>query len=133
MNGNCGQMEPLIWRISVPAGSKTNQSTDRSLALILNASGAVRIEWLAAEVGWSSRHLNRMFRRHTGLSTQSFSQTIRFQHACKQLYSAPSNTLDTAIELGYFDQSHLLNDYKKYLHKNPSIFANRFKSDFYNP
>ena len=106
---------------------------DQALAFIFKSSGAIRIERLAAEVGWSSRHLNRMFRRHTGLSTQSFSQTIRFQHACKQLYSAPGNTLDTAIELGYFDQSHLLNDYKKYLHRNPSIFADRFKSDFYNP
>ncbi|MBL4583519.1 MAG: AraC family transcriptional regulator [Pseudomonadales bacterium] len=75
---------------------------------------------------------NRMFRQYAGLSTQSFCQTIRLQYACRWLYYEPQNTLNTAIELGYFDQAHLLNDYKKYLFKNPKVFSQRFKSDFYN-
>lgn len=106
---------------------------DQALALIYKARGTLKVEQLANQIGWSRRHLNRMFRSNTGLSTQAFCQTIRRQHACLDLYRTPTNSLNTAIELGYYDQAHLLNDYKKHLQASPGSIANRFMSDFYNP
>jgi len=105
---------------------------DHALSLIYQSFGNIKIARLAAMVGWSSRHLNRLFRFHTGLSTKAFVQTIRIQHVCKQLYMAPGNSLSTVLELGFFDQSHLIKDCKKRLLSSPSIFFDRFKSDFYN-
>ncbi len=105
---------------------------DHALSLIYQSFGNIKIAQLATMVGWSSRHLNRLFRLHTGLSTKAFVQTIRIQHVCKQLYMTPENTLHTALELGFFDQSHLIRDYKKHLLSSPSMFFDRFKSDFYN-
>ncbi len=105
---------------------------DHALSLIYQSLGTIKVAQLAAMVGWSSRHLNRLFRLHTGLSTKAFVQIIRFQHACKQLYIAPENSLNAALELGFFDQSHLIKDYKKRLLSSPSLFFDRFKSDFYN-
>jgi len=111
---------------------QANAQFDHALSLIYQSFGAIKVAQLATMVGWSSRHLNRMFRFHTGLSTKAFTQTIRIQHACKQLHLAPRNSLSSAYELGYFDQSHLIKDYKKHLLLNPSLFFDRFKSDFYN-
>lgn len=105
---------------------------DQALSLIYQSLGNVKINALATRIGWSSRHLNRLFRYHTGLSTKQFSQTIRLQHACKQLYLTPSDSLQTASELGFYDQAHLLRDYKRRLLSNPRIFFDRFMSDFYN-
>lgn len=105
---------------------------DHALSLIYQSSGNIKIENLATRVGWSSRHLNRMFRNHIGLSTKAFAQTIRIQNACKQLCITPDDSLKTALDLGFFDQAHLLNDYKKRLSSSPGIFFERFKSDFYN-
>lgn len=106
---------------------------DHALSLIYQSYGNIRVNELANSVDWSSRHLNRLFHLHTGLSTKTFSQIIRMQHACKQLYTTPRNSLlHSKLELGFFDQSHLIKDFRKYLLSKPSTFFNRFMSDLYN-
>jgi AraC-like DNA-binding protein len=107
-------------------------SFDHALKLIYQSAGNMRVKLLAELVGCSPRHLNRLFSLHTGMSSKSFIQIIRLQKACKQLHAAPSESLNTAMELGYFDQSHLINDYKQRLLLPPSLFSKRFMSDFYN-
>ena len=106
---------------------------DQALSLVYRHMGNIKVGQLADKIGWSSRHLNRQFRLHTGLNIKAFAQTIRMQHVCKQLYSSPGTTLNIAHELGFFDQAHLINDFKKRLFINPSSFINQFMSDFYNP
>lgn len=106
---------------------------DRALASIYRSCGNINItKDLAAYVGVSSRHLNRLFQQHTGLSTKSFAQTIRFQHASRYLSEQPEDSLKVALKTGYFDQSHLLKDFKIRLEESPVSFFNRFMSDFYN-
>lgn len=105
---------------------------DQALFLIYQSFGNARISHLADSVGWSSRHLNRLFRFHTGLNTKTFSKIIRIQHACRQLYIMPSGSLKPVLELGFFDQSHLIRDFRKCLLSNPGVFFDRFMSDFYN-
>jgi len=106
---------------------------DEALACIYRSRGSINItQDLATQVGVSSRHLNRLFRLHTGFSTKSFAQTIRFQHASKYLSEQPGNSLNAALMTGYFDQSHLLNDFQKRLEESPVPFFSRFMSDFYN-
>lgn len=111
---------------------RSASSFDHALSLIYQSLGNVKINQLATSVGWSSRHLNRLFRYYTGLSTKTFAQTIRIQHACKQLCAKPGDSLKTAFSLGFFDQAHLLKDYKKRLLLNPGMLFDRFRSDFYN-
>lgn len=105
---------------------------DHALSLVYQSFGNIKVGQLATMVGWSSRHLNRLFRLHTGLSSKTFAQTIRIQHACKQLYISPGDSLNTALELGFFDQPHLIKDFKKRLSSSPGTFFDRFMSDFYN-
>jgi len=106
---------------------------EQALGLIYDSRGNIEIErGLAKNIGLSSRQLNRLFRRNTGFSTKSFAQTIRFQHACRQLYVQPENSLEIAMNLGYFDQAHLLTDFKKRLSQSPTAFFDRYMSDFYN-
>ncbi len=105
---------------------------DQMLSLIYQSSGNIKINQLAGLIGLTSRHLNRLFRQYTGLSTKAFTQIIRIQHACKQLYLKPGESLETAFDLGFYDQAHLLKDYKSRLSSNPSLFFERFRSDFYN-
>ena len=105
---------------------------DHALSLVYQSFGSLKVSQLAATVGWSTRHLNRRFLLHTGLNTKTFAQIIRIQHVCKQLITTANDSLQTALELGYFDQSHLIKDFKKRLLTNPSLFFERFMSDFYN-
>lgn len=105
---------------------------DAALALIYQSVGNVDIVQLAKKIGVSRRHLNRLFQQFTGLSTKAFAQIIRLQSACQQLYVNPDNSLEIAATLGFFDQAHLLRQYKRDLLLNPRSLAKRFMSDFYN-
>ncbi|MDH3325611.1 MAG: helix-turn-helix domain-containing protein [Gammaproteobacteria bacterium] len=105
---------------------------DLALSLIYQSSGNIEISNLANKTGLSSRHLNRLFQQYTGLNTKKFSQIIRIQNVCKRLYETPNNSLEMAIDSGFFDQAHLLNEYKRFLLVNPRSLFNRFVSDYYN-
>lgn len=106
---------------------------EQALALIHQCYGNVRVNALAKQVGWSSRHLNRIFQLHTGLSSKNFSSIIRMQHTCKQLYANPERSLaHSDLALGFCDQSHLIKEFRKQLLSKPSTFLERFRSDLYN-
>jgi AraC-like DNA-binding protein len=105
---------------------------DQALFLIYSSRGGERVSQIANNVGWTSRHLNRQFLQHTGLNTKTFSQIIRIQHVCRQLYLNPNESLIAALDTGYFDQAHLIKDFKKRLASTPDTFFDRFLSDFYN-
>lgn len=105
---------------------------DNALELIYKSLGNIKIDELSKNIGWSSRHLNRMFKRHTGLSTKSFTQIIRLQFACKNIFESENNLIEDAINFGYFDQAHLLNNFKKFLQESPNYYLSQFRSDFYN-
>lgn len=105
---------------------------DIALQLIYQSFGSERISQIANKVGWSSRHLNRQFLQHTGLSTKSFSQIVRVQRACGELYLNRNVSISTTQELGYFDQPHLIKEFKKHFVSSPGNFFSRFMSDLYN-
>ncbi len=105
---------------------------DHALLCIYQSLGNIKINQLAKLVGWSSRHLNRLFRYHTGLSTKMFVQVIRIQYVYKQLSRRLLKSSEIAIDLGFCDQAHMLNEYKKRLLSTPGSFIERFVSDFYN-
>ncbi|CAL9346400.1 hypothetical protein SUDANB176_00382 [Streptomyces sp. enrichment culture] len=71
--------------------------------------GGVRVERLAAEVGWSRKRLWSRFRARTGLGPKRAAQLIRFDHAAHRL-AAGHSAARVAAEIGYVDQSHLHRD-----------------------
>jgi len=105
---------------------------DMALTLIYQSIGNIEVRQLANQTGLSSRHLNRLFQQYAGLSTKAFAQIIRIQSACQQLYKRPNSSLETAAELGFFDQAHLLKEYKRRLLLSPRSLYKRFMSDLYN-
>lgn len=105
---------------------------DHALSLIYQSKGNEKVENLSTQIGRSARHLNRLFKQHTGISTKTFAQIIRLQEACRQLSSSPKSTADSANELGYFDQSHLTKACNRFLLVNPGDFTRQHLSDFYN-
>lgn len=100
-----------------------------ALQRILQSSGGHSIADLAQQGQCSTRQLQRWFRQYTGLAPKAFSDIIRLQAACCQFYMADQ----TCRDLGYFDQSHLIHDFKKRLLLPPQSFFQRFMSDCYNP
>ncbi|MFD4507227.1 helix-turn-helix domain-containing protein [Streptomyces sp. NPDC058457] len=84
--------------------------------------GGVRVEPLAAEIGWSRKRLWSRFRSQTGLTPKRAAQLIRFDHAAHRLASGHSAAL-VAAEIGYADQSHLHRDVRAFAGVTPAAVS----------
>lgn len=84
--------------------------------------GQVRVEALAAEVGWSRKRLWSRFRDQVGLTPKRAAQLIRFDHAAHRLAAGHSAAL-VAAESGYADQSHLNRDVMAFAGITPTTLA----------
>lgn len=69
------------------------------------------IEALATELEIGRRTLERIFQRVVGISPKQFAGILRTQHFLKALHESDSLTR-LAYEFGYYDQSHLIRDFK---------------------
>jgi AraC-like DNA-binding protein len=84
---------------------------------LLRSGGAMRVSALAAETGWSGRHLTGRFRTEIGLTPKAAARVIRFSRARRllvgQIAQASETTLaDLAVTCGYFDQAHLAREFR---------------------
>lgn len=84
------------------------------------ANGAVGISGLAAETGWSVRHLSARFRAETGLAPKEAARVFRFsaaRHTMARQALAPArgkpvSLAGLAAECGYYDQAHLAREFR---------------------
>ena len=84
---------------------------------LLTARGGCGVAELAAETGWSDRHLRARFREETGLSPKAAARVIRFDWARRRLLrrvvsGAPQALADLAADCGYYDQAHLAREFR---------------------
>ncbi len=83
--------------------------------LMLRSSGRAKISDLCLETALSERTLERLFGRTLGVSPKAFGTLLRYQLLWQELLRNPcTNTLDLVEKYGYFDQPHLLNDFRKH-------------------
>ena len=79
------------------------------------ANGNIRIAELAEETGYSERYLNKIFLEYMGFSPKTFCKIIRFQRSLELLnYGASDKMTDVSVELGYYDQSQFIKDFKRF-------------------
>jgi AraC-like DNA-binding protein len=76
---------------------------------IVAGRGMVRIEQLAAELGWSRKRLWSRFQAQIGLPPKRAARLVRFDHAVHGLV-AGQDAAGVAADGGYTDQSHLHRD-----------------------
>jgi AraC-like DNA-binding protein len=68
---------------------------------------------VAAELGVSERHLRRIFREFVGTSPKAFARLSRFRNALRiAREGGRQGWAHIASEAGYFDQSHLIEEFR---------------------
>ncbi len=85
-----------------------------SLSLINANRGSAGINDLAASACLSRKQFERSFSEFIGISPKKFQKVIRFQSVLHQKNQHPEISLTgLAVECGYFDQSHMIRDFKQ--------------------
>ncbi len=95
----------------------------KALNLIQKTGGRGSIKQISDEVGWSRQHLTRQCLKYTGLTTKFLSQVIRIKHVIKQHGTETCNNLSQlSCDGGYYDQSHMINEFKIITGQTPMDF-----------
>lgn len=86
-----------------------------ALGEIINLHGNCTVTELSKKLHVSSRQLERVFSEYSGLSPKKTSMLIRYQYIWRDILSEEHfNAEDKVLEYGYNDQSHLLNDFRRF-------------------
>jgi AraC-like DNA-binding protein len=97
----------------LPAIETPNPLVARAVSALF-APEPPSIAALASELGCSRQHLRREVRFHVGVSPVQLARVARMQHAVAQLQRSDEVGLaETALRLGYFDQSHMTRDLRE--------------------
>jgi len=101
----------------------------------------LRLQTIVKKSGMSERTFQRKFKNYTGVGGKYFQRTARFQSSIKALLANPKlDYSQLALTHGYFDQAHLINEFKTFSAVTPKYFIqknqyelNHYNNDFYLP
>jgi AraC-like DNA-binding protein len=94
--------------------------------LALRCHDVTGAEDLAQRCGVPLRTLQRLFHRHVGVAPKWVIRRARVQEAAERVAAGqPVAWASLAGELGYFDQSHLVRDFRAQVGETPAVYAAR--------
>jgi AraC-like DNA-binding protein len=97
-----------------------------SHALTSFARGSRRIGDVVDETGLSPRRFIRLFSESVGLTPKAFCRVRRFQRAVSLLHEPHDvDWAATAVACGYYDQSHMIHDFKDFAGLSPAAYLAR--------
>lgn len=91
------------------------------LSKMYSSKGNISMKQLAEEMGYSTRYLRKKFEQCIGIPPKLFSQILRFQYSLFMLTKTNEYSIwDIINEIGYYDQAHFINEFKKFSHLTPN-------------
>lgn len=126
LEGKINQIELFLWQLLI---RKTNYSWDRvshNIQLINQCNGQISAEQLASAACLSRKQHDRVFQHMVGLSPKQFLKVVRFQYSLYAHQQHPTESLtELACRCGYYDQSHMISDYKELSGITPKQYFTR--------
>ncbi|MFY1824525.1 helix-turn-helix transcriptional regulator [Myxococcus fulvus] len=91
------------------------------------ASGTVND--VAGDIGVSERHLRRVFREAVGVGPKAFARVVRFHRALRAaLEDEHAHWADIATDAGYYDQAHLIAEFRAFTGLTPQGFLGELRA-----
>ncbi len=76
------------------------------------------------QIGLSPTRFIQVFSEDIGLTPKLFCRVLRFQNALREIVNRKTDSwADIALSCGYFDQSHLINDFQAFAGISPTLYA----------
>jgi AraC-like DNA-binding protein len=88
-------------------------------------SEKINIESIAKKYNKTPFQLIRAFKSHTGLTPIAYLTLLRLNKS-KKLLASRNGLVETALDCGFFDQSHFSNCFKKYFGVSPKQYCENY-------
>ena len=89
---------------------------------VIQHRGALDIHALSDQCFRSHRQFERNFKEQTGFTAKKFSRIIRFNSLMREQRNTQTSLTEIALDFGYYDQSHFINDFKSFSGYSPGIY-----------
>ena len=124
----CGDIRSIAGKVTLLESILTDQlqRSESDLRLIqvagtmVASGGAITVDSLACVAGISSRQLERKFLNEVGVGPKMLSRILRFQQVFRAVESNQFSWPSIAVECGYYDQAHLIRDFRQFAQETPS-------------
>ena len=119
--------EALLDRLS--RGFEHHYAIPAALEMFTNNHGGPVVREAAKHLALSQRRFIQVFKTEVGMTPKLFSRIQRFQKTRLLIHRGPSpDWASLAIDLGYFDQSHLINEFREFSGLSPTDYIDRHNS-----
>ena len=110
----------------VKGDAAAHRAAAHAARIIAVAGGRARLRDVAEAIGVGERRLQQLFHAHVGLSPRAWSRLARL-HACLRRLrrAAPPAWAEVAVDSGFYDQSHLVNEFRALCGLTPTEFLSR--------
>ncbi|MGK3968320.1 helix-turn-helix domain-containing protein [Sorangium sp. So ce118] len=112
----------LALRAGQPFETASGQLARRAVRLL--EGGEVRVESVADRLGVTARHLRRAFIENVGIGPKEFARSVRLQRAVR-MAATSCDWARIAADAGYYDQAHLIADFRQLVGLTPGAFFKR--------
>lgn len=102
-----------------------------ALRRLRETAGTLDVRSLAAEVGWSRKHLAARFHEQVGIAPKALARVLRFRRALRRLEAGRPGVRwsEVALDCGYYDQAHLNRDFRAFTGASPGEYLRRRGTD----
>lgn len=111
----------LVTRIEQPGDRE--RVGHRATGVITLRGGRVSIDDLARSHGLSRQQFTRQFSAAAGVTPKLFARITRFQSLVRALLSSDvSQWVSVAPAVGFYDQAHMINEFRAFAGSSPTVF-----------
>jgi len=97
---------------------------DYAIEQFARAGGMRSIRTVQTDTGLSHTRFIQLFREHVGLTPKLFCRIRRFQRLIGSIQRGiPTNWAELALDCGYFDQAHLIHDFRAFAGVTPLAYS----------
>lgn len=111
-----------VLRRAVARGRPPIASPLQTAFALLTSSAGWSVQGVAAEIGWSRRHLSGRFAAEFGISPGDAGRIARFDRSRHLIRSGRGSLADVAADAGYCDQAHLAREWRRLAGCAPSVW-----------
>ena len=102
-----------------------NQIVERIIA----DRAITKVDDIVSRLNVNKRTLQRIFNQYVGVGPKWVIKRYRLHEAAERLADGETDWPKMALDLGYFDQAHFINDFKAIIGKAPADYARNIGSD----
>jgi AraC-like DNA-binding protein len=103
-----------------------SQCVEYAVSNIMNQPTILGFQQLSMQIGYSQKHFIDLFKKQVGVPPKQYLKIMRFQKAIREIEKKQAvHWSSVAVESGFYDQAHFINDFKEFSGFTPNQYMQR--------